>query len=240
MLKTFQTQEARTAARERRAAYWDQPISGRRQRLHAWWSMLFADHGIIRMFYLNEHAVTDRLIRSAQPAPHDIRRFAAQGIKTIVNLRGGREQGGWPLERETCDETGLVLRELTLRSREAPDRATLLSLPSFFASLAYPAVAHCKSGADRAGLFSALFLLVHEGRPVAEAKRQLSLKYGHVRLAKTGMLDAFLDAYEQEGESQGVPFMDWVRDVYDPARVERTFHEGFLASLIVDKIMRRE
>jgi protein tyrosine/serine phosphatase len=240
LLKTFQTPEARSAARERRAAYWDQPLAGRRQRLHAWWNMLFVDHGLIRMFYLNEHAVTDKLIRSAQPAPRDIRRFAAKGIRTIITLRGGREQGGWPLERETCDETGIVLRELTLRSREAPDRATLLSLPAFFETLAYPVVAHCKSGADRAGLFSALYLLVHDKRSVAEAKRQLSLKYGHIRLAKTGMLDAFLDAYAQEGEGKGLSFMDWVRDVYDPASVQHTFHEGFLASLIVDKIMRRE
>ena len=34
---------------------------------------------------------------------------------------------------------------------------------------------HCKSGADRAGLASALWLLHVERRPVAEAMKQLSL-----------------------------------------------------------------
>ena len=148
--------------------------------------------------------------------------------------------GAWPLEREACERHGIALAEVTIRSRAAPDKETLLALPAFFASLAYPILAHCKSGADRAGLFAALYLLIHKRRPVAEAKQQLALKYGHVRLAKTGMLDAFLDAYEREGEARGVAFLDWVRDIYDPARVEAEFHAGFWSSLLIDRLLRRE
>jgi uncharacterized protein (TIGR01244 family) len=240
MLKLFRSDAERYAARERKAAYWSEPIDSPWRRLAAWANLLLVDHGVIRLIYLNAHRVTPQLLRAAQPAPHDIRRFAREGVKTIVTLRGGREQGGWPLEVEACAAAGIALKELTLRSREPPDRDTLLALPAFFASLQYPALAHCKSGADRAGLFSALYLLVHEGRPVAEAKKQLSLRYGHVRMAKTGMLDAFLDAYAREGEAKGVPFMEWVRDAYDPARVAASFHEGFWASLLIDRLMRRE
>ena len=46
---------------------------------------------------------------------------------------------------------------------------------------------HCKSGADRAGLMSALYLLIVEKRPAREAAQQLAWKYGHVRQAKTGL-----------------------------------------------------
>jgi protein tyrosine phosphatase (PTP) superfamily phosphohydrolase (DUF442 family) len=240
LIRPFVSNEDRAAARARRIAYWERPITGRWQRLHAWLNLLFVDHGIIRAVYLNEHDVSDEMKRCAQPSPRDLARLAKGGLRTVVNLRGGREQGGWPLQREACQELGLELRELTLRSREAPDRETLLSLPAFFESLAYPAAAHCKSGADRAGLFSALYLLVHKKRPVAEAKQQLSLRYGHVRLAKTGILDSFLDVYASEGEARGLSFMDWVRDVYDPHAVQKAFREGFLASLLIDRIMRRE
>jgi hypothetical protein len=31
-----------------------------------------------------------------------------------------------------------------------------------------------------------------------------------------------------------------VRDSYDPARVAASFHEGFWASLLIDRLMRRE
>lgn len=240
MIKPFISDDDRGAARAKRIAYWDRPITGRWQRVHAWLNLLFVDHGIIRAFYLNEHTVSDEMKRCAQPSPRDLARLAKGGLRTVINLRGGREQGGWPLQREACQALGLELRELTFRSREAPDRETLLSLPAFFNSLTYPAIAHCKSGADRVGLFSALYLLVHKKRPVAEAKRQLSLRYGHVRLAKTGILDTFLDFYETEGEAKGLSFIDWVRDVYDPEVVRKSFHEGYLASLLVDRIMRRE
>ncbi len=240
MLKIFQKPEERHAARERRLAHWDRPITSRRQRFAAWVNLLFSDHGVIRLAYLNEWRVSDELRRSAQPAPHDIARLARQGVRTIVNLRGGREQGAWPLQRDACQRHGIELREITLRSREAPSKELLLSLPEFFASLRYPALAHCKSGADRAGLFSALYVLIRQGQPVAAARKQLSLAFGHVRMAKTGVLDAFLDAFEREGEAQGIGFMDWVRDIYDPARLQAEFHEGFWSSLLVDKVMRRE
>ena len=52
---------------------------------------------------------------------------------------------------------------------------------------------HCKSGADRAGLMSVLYRFLHEGVPLKEAKKELSLKYGHIRQAHTGILDYFFE-----------------------------------------------
>jgi protein tyrosine phosphatase (PTP) superfamily phosphohydrolase (DUF442 family) len=219
---------------------WDRPLTSRGQRLRAWTNMLFSDHGIFRLFYINEHAVTREMRRSAQPAPGDIARAAEAGVRTIVNLRGGREHGAWPLQVEAAAHHGVALREFMLRSRGLPDREQLLELPAFLDSLSYPILAHCKSGADRAGMFSALFLLVRHNARASEAKRQLAFRYGHVKLAKTGVLDAFLDAYEREGEARGIAFMDWVRDHYDPAAIEANFHESFWASLVIDKLLKRE
>jgi protein tyrosine phosphatase (PTP) superfamily phosphohydrolase (DUF442 family) len=223
-----------------RIARWDQPLGGRLNRLHAWANMLFVDHGIVRVLYSNRARVSPKLWRSAQPTPSQITWFAAQGGRTIVNLRGGREHGSWPLQKEACERNGIALVDFVVRSREAPDRDTILSAKQFFDELEYPILVHCKSGADRAGLFSALYLLVHEGRTVAEARRQLSLRFGHFRFAKTGILDAFLDAYAHEGEARGLGLLEWVEQVYDPATLAKRFKPRFWSTLIADRLIRRE
>jgi protein tyrosine/serine phosphatase len=180
------------------------------------------------------------LWRSAQPSPGQIAWFARQGGRTIVNLRAGREYGSWPLQREACERHGLKLVEFVVRSREAPSRETLLGAQAFFDGLDYPILVHCKSGADRAGLFAALFLLVTKNARVAEARRQLSLRFGHFRFAKTGILDAFLDAYEQEGEAKGISFLDWVETVYEPETLAERFKPRFWSTLVADRVIRRE
>jgi protein tyrosine/serine phosphatase len=101
-------------------------------------------------------------------------------------------------------------------------------------------VLHCKSGADRVGFLAALYLMVHEGRPADEAMRQLSLRYGHFRFAKTGILDAFFERYRLEGEAQGVAFLEWVERTYDPDALQREFRPRFWSDFMVDRIMRRE
>ncbi|MFB0493456.1 protein tyrosine/serine phosphatase [Methylobacterium sp. OAE515] len=241
MFNRFLKPETRYARRMARIARFERPIAGPGDRLRAWANMLLMDHGVFRLAYLNRHRVgTGALWRSAQPGPHHLARFRAEGVRTVISLRGGREHGSWPLQREACERHGLILREFVLRSREAPDRETILAAKDFFASVAYPAVMHCKSGADRAGLASALYLILHEGRPVAEAARQLSARYGHLRFAKTGILDAFFARYRLEGEARGMDFLTWVETVYDPEALKRDFRPGFWSDLAADRVLRRE
>jgi protein tyrosine/serine phosphatase len=223
-----------------RIARWDQPVDGGLSRVRAWANMLLVDHGVFRLVYLNKHRVSDRLWRSAQPAPHQLARLKAAGVRTIVNLRGGREHGSWQLQKDACERLGLQMAEFVVRSRGAPDRETILNAKTFFEGLEYPVVLHCKSGADRAGFVAALFLVLHEGRPVAEALRQLSLRYGHFRFAKTGILDAFFERYRVEGEARGLSLVDWVERVYDPEALERDFRPSFWSDLVVDRLIRRE
>lgn len=239
-MNRFLKPETRYARRMARIARWDRPVESPVSRVRAWAHMLLVDHGVFRLVYLNKHRVSVRLWRSAQPAPHQLARLKAQGVRTIVNLRGGREHGSWQLQKDACDRLGLTLTEFVVRSREAPDRAAILAAKQFFDTLAYPAVFHCKSGADRAGFVAALWLVLQEGRSVDEALRQLSPRYGHFRFAKTGILDAFFERYRSEGEARGVPFLEWVETIYDPRALERDFKPHFWSELIADRLMRRE
>ncbi|MCB1508631.1 MAG: protein tyrosine phosphatase [Hyphomicrobiaceae bacterium] len=240
MLQRPGTPEERTQRREARIARWERPIDTGRQRLDAWVNAMWVDHAFVRALYLNEHRVTDALRRSAQPLPHQIRRWAREGVKTVITVRAGRQFGSWPLEREACEDAGLVLEESILRSREAPKPEDILRLEALFRRIAYPAVLHCKSGADRAGLASALYLLLIEGADVATAKRQLSLRFGHMKGSKTGILDAVLEAYERDTREGGIGFRDWVETRYDPERITAAFKPRPISSFITDRVLDRE
>ncbi|HRJ69276.1 MAG TPA: tyrosine-protein phosphatase, partial [Beijerinckiaceae bacterium] len=135
---------------------------------------------------------------------------------------------------------GLALVEFTARSREAPTAETIRAARAMFDTLAYPAVLHCKSGADRAGFMAALYLILRENARVDEALGQLSARYGHWRWSKTGILDAFLERYRDEGESKGIGLIDWATHHYDPARLTAEFRPSFWSNFVVDRILRRE
>ncbi|PPD30450.1 MAG: protein tyrosine phosphatase [Hyphomicrobium sp.] len=202
--------------------------------------MLFVDHGIFRVFYVNEHKISERAWRSAQPAPFQIRRAARNGIKTIVNLRGDRVCGSYWLERAACERAGIKLVNFQVRSRAAPTREELRGARELFDQIEYPMLMHCKSGADRVGLMSVLYRHIKEGVPISAAKDELSLRYGHFRQADTGVLDYFFERYLEDNAKSPMPFFDWVETVYDANELKRSFQSKGWANRIVDTVLRRE
>lgn len=97
---------------------------------------------------------------------------------------------------------------------------------------------HCKSGADRAGLMSALYLILCQNMSVKKAKKQLSFKYLHLKYAKTGILDAFFDSYLKEDGNK--PFLQWVKEDYDPEKVKSAFKPKKISEILSSYILRRE
>ncbi|MCF3933805.1 sulfur transferase domain-containing protein [Acuticoccus sp. M5D2P5] len=228
---------AARARRKARQERWRRPIETARDRREAWASLMFADHGFLRLAYRNRHRVNAAIWRSAQPAPGDIAWAKRAGVRTILSLRGDGF-GGDLLEQEAARREGLDFVRLVLLSRSAPPKATLREAIRLLPTLKTPLLMHCKSGADRAGLGAALYLIIVEGRPAAEAKRQLSLRYGHIAQAKTGVLDAFLEAYEITGERAGIPFAEWVETVYDPDALTASFKSNRAADVLIDAMDR--
>jgi len=205
--------------------------------------MLLVDHGFIRAIYMNLHPVTDtkKMWRSAQPSPRQIKKLAKRGIKTIINLRGERRDcGAYLLEEAACQEHGIALVNFPVSSRDTPKVEWILGARDMFAEIEYPALLHCKSGADRAGLMSTLYAYVGEGRPLDEALGQLSLKYGHVKQAKTGLIDWFFENYQRRNTQSPIDFFEWVETEYDREAMKREFMAKGWASLLVDSILQRE
>jgi protein tyrosine/serine phosphatase len=202
--------------------------------------LIMVDHGVFRLAYLNRHAVGPKVLRSAQPAPRDIRRLARRGVRTIVNLRGERDCGSYRLEKAACERYGITLIDFTTRSREAPPPAFFHEAKALFAQIEYPMLMHCKSGADRAGLMSVLYLILHENRPVAEALRQLSLRYGHIKQADTGVLDSIFTSYLAHNSRNPISFLDWIDAFYDPKQLKAKFAARSWSNMLVNGVLRRE
>jgi protein tyrosine/serine phosphatase len=202
--------------------------------------MLLIDHGIFRLLYLNKHALASDAWRSAQPAPHQLRSIKKAGVKTIVNLRGERMCGSYWLEKHHCNKLGLELVNFQVRSRAAPTVEEIRRAKALFERIEYPMLMHCKSGADRAGLMSVLYRHFREGVPIEKARDELSLRYGHIRQADTGILDYFFDRYVADNEEQPISFMDWVETHYDSEEVTATFKSNGWANRFVNTVLQRE
>ena len=210
-----------------------------RERGAAWRDSLVVDHGVFRLVWTNFAEVYPGLYRSNHPTPGQLARARRRlGLTTLINLRGRRFCGSDALSREAAARLGLRHVDMAFESRGAPHRERILRFHEIVASLDGPALMHCKSGADRAGLASGLAVLFAGGDSGA-AMRQLSWRFGHWRAARTGVLDAFFELYAREGEGR-VPFLDWVRDGYDEAGLRRTFKARGFASFVTDRVLRRE
>ena len=125
-------------------------------------------------------------------------------------------------------------------SRDMPTGELVVEAKALFEEITYPAFMHCKSGADRAGLMSVLYMIFRMKEPVRVAKQQLSKKYLHLKEGKTGLLDAFFDAYLEAETATGIGFEDWVRTEYDREKLTADFLRSGKAKLRLDWFLRRE
>jgi protein tyrosine/serine phosphatase len=212
-----------------------------RGRLRTYLDYLWKDHAYLRLRFSNAHWVSDELLRTNQPWPFQLAEWKRQGIKTIVNLRGGFDASFHALEKDACEKLGLKLVDFTITSREVPSRARVHGAKALFETLEYPALMHCKSGADRAGIMSVFYLHFRKGLPIREALEQLSLKYLHVKHGKTGVLDYTFERYLAEGEPKGQTFIEWVDSpAYDEAAIKADFRSNMWGRLLTEGLLKRE
>jgi len=216
-------------------------------RKRAWRELMLGDHGVLRLFYDNTHEIAPgKLWRTYQPSPKKLVHWRDRGVKTVINLRGDKPSGFYFLEEEACKKLGLELITFQVFSRDAPTQDTLHRARRLFDEINYPAMMHCKSGADRVGLMATLYLYLHEQRPLCEALEQLTFQYGHVKQGKTGVIDytfqQFLDYTEREGKNPDAhdDFFYWVDHLYDPKAVKKEFLGSWWGNLLTERILRRE
>jgi protein tyrosine/serine phosphatase len=201
---------------------------------------LWHDHGFLRLWLHNFHDLSGGMYRSVQPNAKRVEKLSEMGIKTIINLRGESPMGFYLLEREACEAHGIELINFRMYSRDVHSFARLKGARDLFRRIEYPALMHCKSGADRTGIMGVLYRHFMLGEMIEEAVRELSWRYGHIKQGKTGMLDYFFQSYIAYNAQTPLPFLEWAEMIYDPAKLKAEFKSGGMGDVLTERILKRE
>lgn len=147
------------------------------------------------------------LYRSNQPTARQIENYTQHyGIKTIVNLRGAKENAAW-YENEAATAKGLGIRHIDfgMSSSRQMTLDETYELVALLRDAPKPILIHCKSGADRTGLVSVIYLQQIAGADVETAERQLSIRFGHVGLPFFSPTYAMDENWEELERAFGLP-----------------------------------
>jgi protein tyrosine phosphatase (PTP) superfamily phosphohydrolase (DUF442 family) len=185
---------------------------------------LLAVEGYRVAFGSNFHTVIPgRVYRCAQPSAAAIdQMIAEQGIRTVVNLRGNGDTISWYLEEaRATHEHNICQEDICFSAGRLPPTTELRRFIEVLDKTEYPILLHCRRGADRTGMASAIVLLLSGETTPEEARRQLGLRFGHVAIGRPAQLDLFLDFYDEwlrsEGKSHSAAtFRDWALHQYRP------------------------
>lgn len=185
--------------------------------------MLWFDHEILRGFWTNFHEIAPGVYRSNQPTRRRYFAMRRMGIRNILNLRGKSDATHYRMAEMRSAEAGMTMDSVHMFANATAHRDFMLRLIELFRTTPKPFVMHCKSGADRTGLASAIYLLVIEGRPMAEARTMLSPRYVHFRAGRAGVLDSVLDHFEERARETGIGFEEWLATEYDHEAIQARF-----------------
>lgn len=99
-------------------------------------------------------------------------------IRTVVNLRGASPKADWYQEEMLAVQSrGVVHYDLHLKAHSIPTHNQLKQLVSILKSAPKPILVHCREGADRTGLMSAMGVILLGNIPLHRAAQQISWRY---------------------------------------------------------------
>jgi len=199
-------------------------ISTPRKRFFAHIHMMIFDHSFFRVPWWNLEEIAPGVWRSNQPDPRRVRRYGEMGIKTIVNLRGATPWSFYLFEEKACKDHGITLINAQIYAKQAARRHELIHLVDVLTTVEAPFVMHCKSGSDRAGMASILWLMMVKGDSLESARRHLDFwPHLHVRASKAGIVDHFFDVWEARNARSPISIEEWIRTEYDTAEMTASF-----------------
>lgn len=170
------------------------------------------------LFNGNVHEISPgKLYRGAQPSAQSLEALIHKyKIRTVLNVRGCCWPDKWYVdEAAVCQRLGINLEDVCFSAVHLPSRDELRILLDVLDRAEQPIFVHCRHGSDRTGTAGMAALLLFEGQSYDSAQRQLSIRYGHLPIGKTTMLDRFMKLYgdwlgEMNQEHSPKNFRNWV------------------------------
>ncbi len=167
-----------------------------------------------------DEVVPGKVYRSAQMTSHRLRETTRRlGIKTVINLRGQKDEAWYREEKKVCEEEGVLLEDVGFSGRKYPGASQLTRL---LAALSRhdnePVLIHCRQGTDRSGLASA-FVMIIRGHPPDKVLEEFSLRHGSFGTGFNRKMRSVIESYlawaEQKGEEPGEESLrNWINNAY--------------------------
>lgn len=174
----------------------------------------------------NRHTVVPgRIYRCSQPTAAGLAgQIRDHNIRTVLNLRGPSlaPPADWYADEvATTHALGVSQEDVTLSAYLPPPPAELRRVVEVLDKTEYPVLVHCKQGADRTGLVSAISLLLYTDAALSEARGQLGPLHGHIPYGKTAAMGRVLTQYENWLSGQSLThnrenFRRWILNEYRP------------------------
>lgn len=165
---------------------------------------------------VNLHTVVDgQFYRSGQPDEERMKSWVWRyQIETVLRVRNSSyEDETFQATYQPTVAAGIDFIAVPLSAKRFPERESLVRLCEVLETARYPMLVHCRAGADRTGLVSAIYVLSRTG-DLDRARDQLSfVPYLHLGWFGLDKPDLILEMYEPWYPK--MTFYDWARTVYE-------------------------
>lgn len=151
--------------------------------------------------YGNFHKVDKDVYRSAQlfsfNLPYYIEKHNIQSILNLRKTRKAKNKDWYKDEVQIAKEMGVVRYDYPIGDRENISIEKMDKIVQIMKDAPKPLLIHCKAGADRTSLASALYLYAIKNDK--DAEKQISIIYGHFPWlgSKTGAMDRSFEEYQK-------------------------------------------
>lgn len=149
-----------------------------------------------------------KFYRSAQLAKDEFDELVRDyKVKTVINLRGSQPGEWWfDDEKAALERLGVRLINFGFSTEQLQTKDDWLEYIETLKSAERPILVHCRSGADRTGEATAVYMIDYMHASREQALEQVSAKYLHMTMLQPAKR-LFVANYEGA---------DWLRTKYDP------------------------